>query len=96
MAKYHRTDAKDTEAIRRLQANLENLQKRKQEAFSVFEKDRQARLETLKKQEQEKLTEQIPANDIEQSPEIIEKIRLEPILNNKNKGGKCNRLKVEI
>lgn len=63
--------AKDKETISRLQANLENIQKRKQEAFAAFEKDRQARLEMMKKQqEQEKFTEQIPANDIK--PQIQE------------------------
>lgn len=45
---------KDQEGIRQLQANLENIQKRKQEAFAAFEKDRQERLENLKKQEQQK------------------------------------------
>jgi len=64
---------KDAEAIRRIQTNLDNIQKRKQEAFKLFEKDRQHRLEMLKKQEQEKLPEQIPANDIEFSPAEIEK-----------------------
>lgn len=64
---------KDEAAIRQLQTNLENIQKRKQEAFKMFEKERQSRLEMLKNDEQEKSTEKIPANDFQVSPADIEK-----------------------
>jgi hypothetical protein len=64
---------REAEQIARLQANLENIQKQRQEAFKGFERDRQQRLEILKKQQQEReqQPERIPANDI--SPPVDEK-----------------------
>lgn len=50
---------KEKDHIARLSASLENIQERKQEAFNAFERDRQERLEALKRKEQSG-----PANDL--------------------------------
>lgn len=42
---------KDQERIEALQATLQNIEQRKQESFAAFEKDRQSRLEALKKEQ---------------------------------------------
>jgi hypothetical protein len=65
--KFTGHERKDAEAIRQLQNNLESIQKRKQEAFAAFERERQQWLEVVTKQEQEILTEKVPANNTEGS-----------------------------
>lgn len=61
---------KDADAIRRIQTNLDNIQKRKQEAFRAFEADRQNRLESLKRQELQKQTEPMPASENQRLTEL--------------------------
>lgn len=56
---------KDKAAIRRLQDNLQNISKQKQEAFAAFERERQERLESLKKTEAQSRQERVPANDFD-------------------------------
>lgn len=54
---------REQETISRLQANLENIQQRRREAFEGFERDRQARLEALKKADPQNQQVRIPTND---------------------------------
>lgn len=54
---------KDQEQISQLQANLQEIEQQRQEAFAAFEKERQSQLENLKNQEWKKQTEQVPANE---------------------------------
>jgi MobA/MobL family len=56
---------KEKDRIARVSASLENIQKRKQEVFDAFERDRQERLEALKKAERQGPQEQDPEKDFD-------------------------------
>jgi hypothetical protein len=61
----------DQEQISQLQANLEFIQKQRQEKFRLFEQDRQERLEMLKKEKLQK--EEFSQNEEQQKSEVANK-----------------------